>query len=308
MYSKENIEIHIIVILEGTGHFQRGIHVYQFLKDEGFSVKFFVFYYYKKFTNYIKFFNYYESLLKKINSIEDFKKEQHKKYLLILDIRDHNPFYFQKYYGNQICGILCLANYYERSMNIDYHFTLPHPGLNMHIGEVLKNYLFPYSVLKSYYEFFSDSIPGKIFYWGDTSLLDFDISEIQAQIIKKYNLIQSEVQIIDYKNYMPLIEFYKIFLKSSFVIAYPGNVFYESLLLNKKLISFYTNSRMHNQILEKIMVDFQDQILEKFKISGIPFIFFDFSRNQFFPEPNNLWTSYFHIKNWIEKKFYEFKI
>ncbi len=132
-------------------------------------------------------------------------------------------------------------------------------------------------------------------------------------VFRKFNVQNiKEIYWIGLENFYSYRKFYRILRYSSIVITYPGLLFYESILLKKKVIAYHFNSKIHKKILEQLTVYFKDYFKNKIYIQiqnkKFAFYYFDFSffENNFLnlvntDYPFNLWTSYKNIKNWIEE-------
>ncbi len=315
-FSSSYYEIHLYAIDEGTGHLQRMYNIACYLKTYFSNISIIIYNIYN--NNYIKEY-IKKNKLKKIFHYKYFS-DNHKNlsteklYILILDIRDHNPKKIIKFYKNSKYFVLCIDNHYKnKNKSFYYWYTLPHPDLKFSMHNLIyQNFWNPeyIKILNTTKTIKKNNI---LIYLGFTE-------HIYVNFLKQPHHIESLVlafgikdissytlYFIDKDTYFTFDKFYKLLQKSNIVITYPGLLLYESIILKKKVICYDLNSFIHYKILKKIRQKFKDQFIDSvhlnFNNHVLNFYNFDFSNilNSFnVDNQEKLWTSYHTIKNWIE--------
>jgi hypothetical protein len=313
MLNKDNFrnkEIHLYAINEGTGHIRRIFQIAEYLSK--FYKNIFIGIWNPDNKNIKPFFNqnYQYSIF---NSVKELciPMSNHNIYYIILDIRDFDPYAIIKIYDKVEKKILCLDNHNKKKDSIEYIISLPHPDVDLPISNILKNNFWNFDFISSYnrYNFNKENtIKRVLVYLGiptSHSYADFLLKEKKIRFLLntlKLNEIDTITYIYKDHFFTPEV-FYSMLINIDIVITYPGILFYESMLLNKRIIGFHFESKIHLKILEKIIKDCNDNFKDTFKIYDesklYEFFYFDF-RNYLNFKDFNLWTPYERLKNWIE--------
>ncbi len=321
MYNKRNSDffIHLFAIDEGTGHLQRVYNIALYL--ENFYKKIYIYIYKKNKNNNLTKYIHKMKLKKKFKYI-DYRKLKNKIkknniYFIIMDIRDNDPEEILNLYQDSTFYVLCLDNHYKKKIkHYRYWETLPHPNVSINIQNFFLNQFWNWELIRQLKYTPSKNMDIGLVYMGLVlnPYSDFLNNKENIRLIFEKSNIQNpeEIYWIGLENYYSYKKFYRILRYSSIVITYPGLLFYESILLKKKVIAYHFNSKIHKKILEQLTVYFKDYFKSKIYIQmqnkKFAFYYFDFSffkKNFLNPVnidyPFNLWTSYKNIKNWIEE-------
>lgn len=302
MWSKKNInkEIHLYAIAEGTGHITRVFYLTDFIKK-----------YYKNYIifiintnhdpliwlyNYLKkknFKKYHYVIILNQKEIQKFIKE--KSYDVILDIRDYNPNEIVQNYCDS--KVLCLDNYYKKFKKFDYFYCLPSVKSKKNTKELLQNFLLNPHFANNLK--LNPITKQQVLFYTGIQKSQIQKSEYIVEGLKKKFLLK-RIIFVDSQDFYTPKEFYKIFLNSYLVVTYPGLLLYESMLLEKEVLVYYVDSKIHNKILNKIEKDCKNYFVEKIKIQNYKFLYFNFKN--FTKEIQfNLWTPYKKIINWLKE-------
>ncbi|MFN3603574.1 MAG: hypothetical protein ACK4UJ_02555 [Leptonema sp. (in: bacteria)] len=312
MYSKKNSnkEIHLYTIAEGTGHINRMIPLAIFLKK--YYKNLFVFFFNPNpnlkntwIKNYLKKMNWNQKFPYKIfNNPSELDVFEEKTYYLIMDIRDHNPLKFTKFYKN--AKVLCLDNYFNKKIkNYQYLQSLPSAKSKENIKRILSNFFINSTLLTLITKRKKTNEDSILFYLGIQKKQLKHPKKILKEINKQFNHKSlKNTFLIDPKNFYTSYQFYKILLRSKLVITYPGILLYESILLGKNVLIYPTESTIHKMILNQIKNDCKNYFIKEIKIVNLKFLYFNF-KNFDKEIQYNLWTPYRKIKNWL-KEYEEF--
>ncbi|MCS7205168.1 MAG: hypothetical protein NZ853_05685 [Leptospiraceae bacterium] len=306
-FEKEDFEIHLYSIFEGIGHIQRGINIYKFLRKFYKKIKLFIIndnYQQEKKEKLKELINHQDSIDWDYVNFKTLSNFENKYYILILDIRDHDPKMILQNYTNY--STLCLDNHHERHhSDVDYYFTLPHPQLKESVLDTIRKNFFSFEYLKAL-----DQLPSKksgvLVYLGimsqKTKYHDFlkNPQKIQSLIKQTTN----EVYIIESENFHTPENFYKLLKIVDYVITYPGNLFYEGVFMQKKIICYDLDSEIHRNLISKFRKDLKTHhkgiyyLEEKKEI--LTFDVFEFQNLD--TGKYILSTSYDFLRKWIDEK------
>lgn len=309
MSSREGSEVHFYAILEGTGHLQRVLELYRFLGKRFSCLKLFIIpgsslensqEFLQTFFSRQKFPVMWEFR----ESPRDFSRES-KKFFVIMDIRDRNPGMFLKSYPPST-SFFSLDNYYRKKYrNITYWYALPHPRSFLPVTESLKHHFFAKAFIKIRRKHIA--LQPKVLLYLGLEQSHFLIDALQDEEVKKnLHLQNKEIITIGRNSYVPKNQFYTLLKESEIVITYPGQLFYESMILGKTILAHHLHSRIHRLLLFRIIkecsVYFVKKIPVRKKENFLYLYLFDFSR---FPSENiNLSTPYRKLWNWIKEQNY----
>lgn len=306
MWNKENFnkEIHLIAIEEGVGHITRIVYLAKFLNK--FYKKIRVFIYQPEQKNLSKRIkNYLKTILKDTNLNYSLWSEKKIKnilspdieYILILDIRDLNPNLLIKFYN--FPKVLCLDNYYKNKIqNVNYFYCLPAKASKKNIKELLKNFLLnPEFSLENKNQKNKEYI---LLYAGIQKSKIQKEKEIIRTIVQKFNLEDKKIIILNPSLFFNFKKFIDLFNRTQIIITYPGLLLYESILLEKEIIVYTIQSKVHNKILNQIKKDCQQYFKLEFKIRNIKFLYFDF-KNFRKEIQYDKWNPYKNIMEWVKK-------
>lgn len=304
MWNKENSkkEIHLIAIAEGVGHITRIIYLAKFLNKFYNKIRIFIYQEKRKvLSRNIK--NYINTLLKDTNLNYTLWKENEIKniilpelqYILILDIRDRNPNLFMKFYNSP--KVLCLDNYYKNKKQKVYdYYSLPAIQSKKNVISLLKNFL-----LNPEFYLNNKNHKSKNYILVYSGIQKSHIQKkIIDLIIQKFNLENKKMIVLNKSLFFNFKKFIDLFSKTKIVITYPGLLFYESILLEKEIIAYTIQSKVHNKILNQIKKDCQKYFKLEFKIRNIKFLYFDF-KNFKKEIQYNIREPYKKIIEWVEQ-------
>lgn len=320
MYIKKShrypYEIHLYAIDEGTGHLQRIYNLAWYLEKYFNNITIFIYNIYNNFyiNKYIKK-NNFKKTFRFINFFcNPIELSPKKTYILILDIRDHNPENILKNYQNLKYHVLCIDNHHKNKYpSFYYWYTLPHPDINFSLINLIYNNFWNPQYIKILNKKESPKENYVLIYLGfmDHTYIDFLKESKNIHFLLKsfydINLSRYILHFIDKERYLIFNRFYELLQKSKVIITYPGLLLYESIILEKKVICYDLNSRIHDKILKQIQQHFNSQYIDKMYLNfhqhKLKFYYFDFSHvlHSFGLDIHEkLWTSYHQIKNWIE--------
>lgn len=302
--SFKDIVIHLYAIAEGTGHIQRIYNIYDYLNPIYKNIEILIWDLKGNLSNTItlsksKVFRSWKEL--------NFPHLEDNKFIIIADIRDHNPEIFIKLYKKFKIKILCLDNHFRiKQPEIENWITLPYVDAKDSLTEILKNHFWNKEFIEVFLEFETQNIDNNVLIYS--GILDHTYNAILKDeeniktILKAFDLSYEKMDLIDKKNYSTRWDFYQKFKHSNTIITYPGLLFYEAMFLGKKIIAYDLGSVVHRKILGLIKHQYSMYYKGNIKINSYEFFCFDFKN---FREKElkdvNLWTSYKKLKNWIEK-------
>jgi len=307
MSNKENFNeviIHLYAIAEGTGHIQRIYNIYEYLNPFYKNIEILIWDPLGNLSNTMSFPN--SKIFRNWKEL-NFPHFAHK-YIIIADIRDHNPKIFLKIYKKLNKKILCLDNHNKfRPSEFDYWITLPYVDAKDSLTEILKNQFWTKEFMEIFLESHKEnSVNNVLIYMGivDHPYNTFlkNIENIKM-ILNAFGLLYEKIDLIDKKNYTTRWDFYQKIYYYHTIITYPGLLFYEAMFLGKKIIAYDLGSITHRKILDLIKKQYFMYYKGNTKTNSYEFFYFDFKNlreNEL--KDVNLWTSYKKLKNWIEEK------